>query len=182
MEKTLHRLLRDRGWRTWETPENLRLAYPDLAKALYLRAGSCLVLIFAQSVALDDARSLLKLILAEKLTQVILVHPPCLNKRKQITDPARKKLQTAKGVHVAIFSQDMLRHPLVDHVDVPPHRAITTAEAEELLALVPSRAYGTIAANDAVVLWYGWLPGTLVAVTIRHGDLPPQDIVEEVVG
>lgn len=178
----MHRLLRDRGYDSWEEPTALRAGYPELADALHLLAQDCVVLVFPGRVILDDARALLNLMEKERVTQVVVVHLPAANGRKRMTDPARKELlRRAKGVHMAIFDTDLLKHPLVDHVDVPPHRRITAEEAVELLPMVRPSAYNTISATDPVVVWHGWSVGDLVAVEVRHGDLPPQVEVERVV-
>lgn len=114
-----------------------------------------------RSVAQFAVQEELAALAAAGLVHAVFVFPA------KLSPPARRILALPPpGLHVQQLPLAALAFPVVDHILVPPHRALAPPAAAALLArlaLKPEQL-PILSVADPVAAYYGYAPGTIVRV------------------
>lgn len=123
----------------------------------------------------DDARRREKMVSTDQVKAAIALWKEghadahCLLVAPSRLSPDAKKEAAAEGL--SLLSHDFLAFPVGRHVMTPPHRALHPDEAAHFLAArkIELPQLPQLKASDAVALYYGFAPGTIVRITRPGG-------------
>jgi len=103
---------------------------------------------------------------ASRLSELIIIADESFFSKKNLTDVVMK-FNTAAGANCSAFPYYIFVHDQPNHVSVPKHRILSTAEAEALLARehIVRSDLPTIFTTDIAVIWIAGKVGDIIEIT-----------------